>query len=66
MKMCRRTLCLLIISSLSMLAVGQSLSDPGDSSGAVASKSAALPDLPYTRPTQAIKLRNYFFDAFGP
>jgi hypothetical protein len=24
------------------------------------------PDQPYTRPTQAIKLRNYFFDAFGP
>jgi hypothetical protein len=26
----------------------------------------AQPDLPYTRPTQAIKLRNYLFDGFGP
>jgi hypothetical protein len=66
MKMCRITLCLLIISALPMLAVGQSLSDSGDSSGAAASIPAAQPDLPYTPPTHEIKLRNYFFDAFGP
>jgi len=60
---------LLVIGSLAPLAVlakGQSLPDSKDSSGAVANTTPAQPDLPYTRPTQTTKLRNYFFDAFGP
>ena len=51
---------------LPVVTKAQSLSDSGDSSGAAASTPAALPDLPYAPPTQEIKLRNYFFDAFGP
>jgi hypothetical protein len=42
----------------------QSLTDP-DSPGTVASV-AVEPDVTYTRPTQATKLHNYIFDAFGP
>lgn len=34
--------------------------------GSVASTVPTLPDLTYTRPTQAAKLYNYVFDAFGP
>jgi hypothetical protein len=37
-----------------------------DSSGAVVGATAAQPAPPYMRPTHATKLRNYFFDAFGP
>jgi len=50
----------------SRLAKAQSLLDSGDSSGAVASTTPAKLDLTYTRPTQATKIRNYLFDAFGP
>jgi hypothetical protein len=69
MKMCRISLLLLIILGLAALPVvtkAQSLNDSGDSSGAAASTPVALTDLPYAPPAQAIKLRNYFFDAFGP
>ena len=55
-----------ILAALSVPAKAQSPADSGDSSGAVASTTPAQPDLPYTRPTQAIKLRNYLFDGFGP
>jgi hypothetical protein len=34
--------------------------------GGVAGTASALPDLTYTRPTQAAKFYNYVFDAFGP
>jgi hypothetical protein len=60
---------LLAVASLAALPVpakAQSLSDPGDPSGAAASTTPVRPDLPYTRPAQAIKLRNYLFDGFGP
>jgi hypothetical protein len=50
----------------SMLAKAQSLLDSGDSPGTVASTTRAKLDLTYTRPTQATKIRNYLFDAFGP
>ena len=50
----------------SRLAKAQSLLDSGDSSGAVASTTPAKLDLTYARPTQATKIRNYLFDAFGP
>jgi hypothetical protein len=54
------------LATLSVLARAQSLLDSGDSSGTVASTTPAKLDLTYTRPTQATKVRNYLFDAFGP
>jgi len=49
-----------------MLAKAQSLADSRAYSGAVGSTPPAQLDLTYTRPTKTTKLRNYFFDAFGP
>jgi len=72
MKMRRLILLLLVMAALAalpLLAKAQSLVDSGGSSSAAdLSVSTAIPqpDLTYTRPTQAIKLRNYAFDAFGP
>ncbi len=69
MRMGRLTLLLLAIgglAALSVLAKSQALVDSGDSSGTIASTTPALPGLTYTRPTQTTKIRNYFFDAFGP
>jgi hypothetical protein len=50
------------------LAKAQTLVGSEDSSGTVASASTTheLPDLTYQRPTQKMKLRNYFFDTVGP
>jgi len=73
MKIRRIMVLLLAIADLAVLPVlakAQSLADSGDSSSA-----ALLPSLgtthpqlalTYTRPTQKTKLRNYFFDTFGP
>jgi len=60
---------LLVIVGLAALPLvkAQSVADPGNSSSTATSPtSTTQPDLTYTRPTQKIKLRNYFFDAFGP
>jgi hypothetical protein len=54
------------LTVLPPLGVGQSLVNSGGSSDTVASLTAAQFDLTYTRPTKATRLRNYFFDAFGP
>jgi hypothetical protein len=54
------------LAALPMLAKAQSLLDSGDSSGTFANTTPAKLDLTYTRPTQATKIRNYLFDAFGP
>ena len=54
------------LAALSMPAEAQSPLDSGDSSGTFASISPAKLDLKYTRPTEATKIRNYLFDAFGP
>jgi hypothetical protein len=56
---------------LSLLAVASLLAPPVRANAqslpaSGASTTPAQPNLPYTRPTQAIKLRNYLFDAFGP
>jgi hypothetical protein len=52
------------------LAKAQSLADSPHSSSSAGggSETTAVPqsDLAYVRPTQKIKLRNYFFDTFGP
>jgi hypothetical protein len=72
MKMSQGILVVLAVASLAPLPVVRAQS-PGDSgqsssSSAVLASSAAHPpqDLTYTRPTQKMKLRNYFFDMFGP
>jgi len=59
---------LLLVAAALPLARAQTLVDSTDSSGttAAASTTQILPDLTYVRPTQATKLRNYFFDTFGP
>jgi hypothetical protein len=65
----RRSMPLVIAVSLfaflPMFAESQTLADPGDSSNVVDS-TLMQPELPYTRPAQKTKLRNYVFDAFGP
>lgn len=53
------------LSALSMLAAAQSTPDSGGSSSTFAPAPAAHLDF-YTRPTEATKVRNYFFDGFGP
>lgn len=59
---------LFAIASLlvSPLAQAQTPADPAKSSALTASTTTPQLHLTYTRPTQKTKLRNYFFDAFGP
>jgi hypothetical protein len=60
---------LLVFADLAVLPVvakAQVLSDSRDSFGSIAIATPAPPDLTYTRPTEATKLHNYIFDAFGP
>lgn len=66
MKSHRTMVLLLALPAVSLLAGAQSLVDSRDSSGIVASTTAAQPDLTYTRPTEKTKIENYLFDAFGP
>lgn len=73
MKMRRIVLLLLLIADLAalpVLAKAQSLVDSGDSSRSTVDLSVSTatpqPNLTYMRPPQTMKLRNYFFDAFGP
>jgi len=56
------------VTVLPPLAMAQAPAGSGASSSAAVPPSAPQPqpDLMYTRPTQKTKLRNYFFDAFGP
>src|ERR1017187_4564009 len=68
-KMRRSMLLLLVIADLAalpVLAKAQSLADPIDSSGTVASTTPAQLNLTYTRPTHTMKFRNYVFDVIGP
>lgn len=48
------------------LAQAQSPAGSGNSGSTILSANTTHTDLTYTRPTQKTKLRNYFFDAFGP
>jgi hypothetical protein len=69
MEMRRIMLLLLMIADLTalpVLATAQAVTDSGDSLGAVASTTPAQLDVKYVRPTEKTRLRNYFFDAFGP
>ena len=66
MKMRRLMLLLFVASAAAVMAQSQSLADPGDASSTVASAAPAEPLASYVRPTEKTRLRNYFFDAFGP
>jgi hypothetical protein len=69
MKMRQAILFVLAIAGLAALplAKAQSPADSGSSSSSAGlSTTMTQPDLSYMRPTQKTKLRNYFFDAFGP
>ncbi len=67
MKMYRRILPVIaVFAFLPMLAEAQTFADSGDSSGVVGSMAPGTADLAYIRPTEATKLHNYVFDAFGP
>jgi hypothetical protein len=65
MKMSAVLLIMSVFALLSVPANAQALADAANS-GTIAPAIPAVPDLSYTRPTQAIKLHNYLFDAFGP
>ena len=68
MKLSQSVLLLFVIATLAALPVtakAQALADTGAPSESVAS-STPQTGLFYARPTQAIKLHNYLFDAFGP
>jgi hypothetical protein len=63
----RRSILLLLTIALPWLAKAQAPPAPAASpNSAVGSATTEQPDLIYTRPTQKTKLRNYFFDTFGP
>ncbi len=68
----RRIMLLLAIANLAVLpglATAQALVDSGNSSSSAVDLSVTatpLPDLAYIRPPETTKVRNYFFDAFGP
>jgi hypothetical protein len=73
MKTYRIVLWLTVIAELAALPVmanAQALVDSGDPSSSAVNLAATTapppPDLTYTRPPETAKLRNYFFDAFGP
>ena len=55
-----------VLTTLPRLAESQSLSFSADASDAAASVTVGKSESTYVRPTQALKLRNYAFDAFGP
>ena len=67
MKMYRRILPVIaVLAVLPLLAKAQMFANSADSSGVVASMAPAAADGVYVRPTEATKLHNYVFDAFGP
>jgi hypothetical protein len=65
MKIHRAILLIAVLAVLPVLARAQALADR-DSSGTIATTTAAQPGLIYTPPTPATKLHNYLFDVFGP
>lgn len=67
MKKGRLMLLLLLVAPAAMAQTqAQTLADPGAPSSTVASAGPAQPYPAYIRPTEKTRLRNYFFDAFGP
>ena len=68
MKMRRIMLSLLVLAGLAALAVRAKAQSRGDGTAVLPSPVTpyAQPDLVYIPPTEKTKIRNYFFDAFGP
>ena len=69
MKTRRLLLLLAVITELLTLPTivnAQTLADSGSSSGTAADTLSVHLDVGYKRPTREMKLRNYFFDAYGP
>jgi hypothetical protein len=72
MKMRRLMLWLVMadLVALPVMAKAQALVDSADASNGAVNLSVSTanppPDLTYVRPPETMKLRNYFFDAFGP
>jgi hypothetical protein len=68
MKLCRLAPLILVIAILALpsSAKAQSSAMAADSYEPAASAVTPAIDPPYTRPTEAIKLRNYAFNTFGP
>lgn len=62
---CLMLVLVVIVCLATRPAQAQSVADSGASSATVA-LAPSQPDLTYTRPTHATKLRNYAFDTFGP
>jgi hypothetical protein len=56
----------LIVTTFPLLGWAQTLADSSSTSASAASPVSSQPDLIYVRPTAKTRLRNYFFDAFGP
>lgn len=54
------------VATLPMMAQAKSLVAAEEPSSIAVNTEPAQIDLPYTRPTEQTKLRNYAFDAFGP
>ena len=55
-----------VLALLSTPLKAQLLNDPATPSNTPVSSASTLPDRPYSRPTEATKIKNYVFDAFGP
>ena len=64
----QRLMVLLLVAAALPLARAQALVGSTDSSSTAIAvgTTQTLPDLMYVRPTEKIKIHNYFFDAFGP
>jgi hypothetical protein len=62
----RTTLLLLLFATLPAPAKAQALSNTGGRSNSAAGTTLTRPRVTYTRPTERIKLRNYFLDVIGP
>jgi hypothetical protein len=66
MNVFRTALLLLLFAALPALAKAQALRDSGGRSSSAAGATLARPRGTYTRPTEKLKLRNYFLDVIGP
>jgi hypothetical protein len=68
MKMRGMMLSLLVLAGLAALPVRAKAQSPGDGAAVLPSPAThhGQPDVVYIPPTEKTKLRNYFFDAFGP
>jgi hypothetical protein len=68
MKMLRRPMLFVIavFAVLPALVKAQPVASLEDSPGTIAEATSPPADLPYARPTQKTKLRNYVFDTIGP